>query len=220
MSTEGQGRRAAAELVHRHRHDVHGVTSDRTPRPRACPGGSGPAPRAAPFTDRWRGPARARTALMTDALLSRPPRRLHDPDPARRVAGLLRAGAYRAGRSARLGAAAGRLRRPAERMLRALYGFDRPYAEQFAHWLWRALHGDLGTSIATGRAGDRRRSSRRSATRSRLAAARDLRSASSSARCSASSPAITAAPGIDKLASALSRCSASACRITGSAWCW
>ena len=32
-----------------------------------------------------------------------------------------------------------------------LYGFDRPLLEQFAHWLWRALHGDLGNSIATSR---------------------------------------------------------------------
>ena len=36
-------------------------------------------------------------------------------------------------------------------MLRTLYGFDRPYPVQFARWLWRAAHGDLGTSIATGR---------------------------------------------------------------------
>ena len=32
-----------------------------------------------------------------------------------------------------------------------LYGFDKPLPEQFFHWLWRALHGDLGTSIATSR---------------------------------------------------------------------
>jgi peptide/nickel transport system permease protein len=32
-----------------------------------------------------------------------------------------------------------------------LYGFDRSYPEQFFLWLWRALQGDLGTSIATGR---------------------------------------------------------------------
>jgi peptide/nickel transport system permease protein len=38
-----------------------------------------------------------------------------------------------------------------QKMLRTLYGFDRSYAEQFARWLWRAGHGDLGTSIATGR---------------------------------------------------------------------
>lgn len=31
------------------------------------------------------------------------------------------------------------------------YGFDRPYWEQFGRWLWRALQGDLGTSIATAR---------------------------------------------------------------------
>jgi peptide/nickel transport system permease protein len=35
--------------------------------------------------------------------------------------------------------------------MRAAYGFDRPLPVQFALWLWRALHGDLGTSIATGR---------------------------------------------------------------------
>src|SRR5918995_2997469 len=39
-----------------------------------------------------------------------------------------------------------------QRMLIALYGFDRSYPEQFGIWLWRALHGDLGTSIASGRA--------------------------------------------------------------------
>lgn len=35
--------------------------------------------------------------------------------------------------------------------LAALYGFDKPFIEQFVHWLTRALHGDLGTSIATSR---------------------------------------------------------------------
>ena len=35
--------------------------------------------------------------------------------------------------------------------MRTLYGFDRPLPVQFALWLWRALHGDLGSSIATGR---------------------------------------------------------------------
>ncbi len=39
-----------------------------------------------------------------------------------------------------------------QRMLIALYGFDRSYPEQFGIWLWRALQGDLGTSIASGRA--------------------------------------------------------------------
>ena len=35
--------------------------------------------------------------------------------------------------------------------LRELYGFDRSYPEQFVAWMWRALHGDLGVSIASGR---------------------------------------------------------------------
>src|ERR1700709_642954 len=35
--------------------------------------------------------------------------------------------------------------------LRAAYGFDRPLPVQFGLWLWRALSGDLGNSIATGR---------------------------------------------------------------------
>ena len=35
--------------------------------------------------------------------------------------------------------------------MRTIYGFDRPLPVQFALWLWRALHGDLGTSIASGR---------------------------------------------------------------------
>ena len=33
-----------------------------------------------------------------------------------------------------------------------LYGFDRALPVQFGLWVWRVLHGDLGTSIATGRA--------------------------------------------------------------------
>lgn len=37
------------------------------------------------------------------------------------------------------------------RQLTALYGFDKPFLEQFVHWLGRALQGDLGTSIATSR---------------------------------------------------------------------
>ena len=36
--------------------------------------------------------------------------------------------------------------------LRVAYGFDRPLPVQFGLWLWRAVHGDLGNSIATGRA--------------------------------------------------------------------
>jgi len=31
------------------------------------------------------------------------------------------------------------------------YGFDKPLPVQFMHWLWRALQGDLGMSVATGR---------------------------------------------------------------------
>ena len=38
-----------------------------------------------------------------------------------------------------------------QEQLRKLYGFDRSYPEQFATWVWRALQGDLGTSIATNR---------------------------------------------------------------------
>ena len=35
--------------------------------------------------------------------------------------------------------------------MRALYGLDRPLVVQYALWVLRALHGDLGVSIATGR---------------------------------------------------------------------
>ena len=42
-------------------------------------------------------------------------------------------------------------RRNSPQQLRAAYGFDRPLPVQFGLWLWRALHGDLGNSIATGR---------------------------------------------------------------------
>ena len=38
----------------------------------------------------------------------------------------------------------------AEQMRKA-YGFDRPLPVQFGIWVWKAVHGDLGTSIATGR---------------------------------------------------------------------
>ena len=38
-----------------------------------------------------------------------------------------------------------------QQQLMAIYGFDRPYPEQFLRWLGRALQGDLGNSIATGR---------------------------------------------------------------------
>ena len=38
-----------------------------------------------------------------------------------------------------------------QQQLRALYGFDRSYPEQFLAWVWRALQGDLGVSIASSR---------------------------------------------------------------------
>jgi peptide/nickel transport system permease protein len=38
-----------------------------------------------------------------------------------------------------------------KQQMMALYGFDRPYYEQFLRWLWRALQGDLGSSIASSR---------------------------------------------------------------------
>ncbi|MDT3722259.1 ABC transporter permease [Pseudomonas oryzihabitans] len=38
-----------------------------------------------------------------------------------------------------------------QRQMMRIYGFDRPLPEQFLRWVWRALHGDLGTSIATSR---------------------------------------------------------------------
>ena len=38
-----------------------------------------------------------------------------------------------------------------QEQLMAIYGFDRSYPEQFLRWLGRALQGDLGNSIATGR---------------------------------------------------------------------
>lgn len=38
-----------------------------------------------------------------------------------------------------------------EEQLRAQYGLDRPLPVQFGMWLWRAIHGDLGISIATQR---------------------------------------------------------------------
>lgn len=35
--------------------------------------------------------------------------------------------------------------------MRSFYGLDRPLPVQYVLWAWHALHGDLGTSIATGR---------------------------------------------------------------------
>jgi peptide/nickel transport system permease protein len=38
-----------------------------------------------------------------------------------------------------------------QEQMRAAYGFDKPLPVQYGLWLWRVLHADLGTSIATGR---------------------------------------------------------------------
>jgi peptide/nickel transport system permease protein len=38
-----------------------------------------------------------------------------------------------------------------QQQLIELYGFNRSYPEQFVSWVWRAVQGDLGTSIASGR---------------------------------------------------------------------
>ncbi len=38
-----------------------------------------------------------------------------------------------------------------KKQMMALYGFDRPYHEQFLRWLGRAVQGDLGSSIRTSR---------------------------------------------------------------------
>ena len=35
--------------------------------------------------------------------------------------------------------------------VRQKYGLDQPLPVQFGLWLWKAVHGDLGSSIATGR---------------------------------------------------------------------
>src|ERR1041384_5007877 len=35
--------------------------------------------------------------------------------------------------------------------MRKAYGFDRPLPMQFSIWVWNAVNGNLGTSIATGR---------------------------------------------------------------------
>ena len=35
--------------------------------------------------------------------------------------------------------------------MKRAYGFDRPLPVQFGIWVWNALNGNLGTSIATGR---------------------------------------------------------------------
>ena len=35
--------------------------------------------------------------------------------------------------------------------MRSAYGFDKPLPTQYGLWLWRVLHGDLGTSLVSGR---------------------------------------------------------------------
>ena len=52
-----------------------------------------------------------------------------------------------------------------KQQMMTLYGFDRPLPSSSCSWLWRALHGDLGTSIAHRPPGGGARSARRSATR-------------------------------------------------------
>ena len=38
-----------------------------------------------------------------------------------------------------------------QEQMRAAYGFDKPLPVQYALWFWKVIHGDLGTSLATGR---------------------------------------------------------------------
>jgi peptide/nickel transport system permease protein len=104
-----------------------------------------------------------------------------------------------------------------QQRLRELYGFNRSYPVQFAGWLWRALQGDLGTSIASGRP----------------VADEVLRAVGNTLRLAVLATLIGFALGglfgfvagylrgswMDKAAS-LTRCWASACRTTGWAWCW
>lgn len=87
---------------------------------------------------------------------------------------------------------------------------------QFGLWLMKALQGDLGTSIATGRP----EIATRSALRRQHAADRragDRHRLSGPAASSVSSPAISAAP-ISTSSPRCWPCSASLCRITGWAW--
>lgn len=97
------------------------------------------------------------------------------------------------------------------------YGFDKPLPLQFIHWLWRALHGDLGMSVATGRP---------VIDEVMTAVAYSLRwrcwrrrSVLSSAACSALSLAIFATASLT-VWPRYCRCLASACRTTGWGCCW
>jgi len=96
-----------------------------------------------------------------------------------------------------------------QQQLRTLYGFDRSYPEQFAGWVWRALHGDLGTSIASGRAVSGEVIN---------AVGNTLKLAVfATAACSALSPATSRTAGWTRRRRS-PRCWASACRTTGWAW--
>ena len=105
----------------------------------------------------------------------------------------------------------------AEQMRRA-YGFDRPLPVQFGIWVWNALHGDLGTSIATGRSVTEE-VMRAVGNTLRLAVAREpdrLR-----LRAAVRIPGRLFPRHLDRQASSpRSRSPACPCRITGSAWCW
>ncbi|MHC2283350.1 ABC-type dipeptide/oligopeptide/nickel transport system permease component [Bradyrhizobium diazoefficiens] len=101
--------------------------------------------------------------------------------------------------------------------LRAAYGFDRPLPVQFGLWLLRALHGDLGNSIATGRP----------------VLAEVMRAVGNTVTLAIAAAiigftmgillgliaGISARPGSTRSRPPLPS-PASRCRITGSAWCW
>ena len=87
--------------------------------------------------------------------------------------------------------------------MRAAYGFDKPLPVQYGMWLWQVLHGDLGISIATGRP-VAARGQPRGRQLADAGVGRDADRLRASAPSSASSPAISAAASLDKLASMLS----------------
>ena len=104
----------------------------------------------------------------------------------------------------------------AEQMKRA-YGFDRPLPVQFGIWVWNALNGNLGTSIATGRS----------------VAEEVCRAVGNTVRLAVLASLIGFVFGllfgflagyfrdswVDR-SSPRSRSPACRCRTTGSAWCW
>ncbi len=89
------------------------------------------------------------TAAMLIYIAQAP--RLRHAGRARRQHRLLPAGAHRAGRSAHRRSCPSDASLELQEQMRAAYGFDKPLPVQYALWLWKVLHGDLGTSIATGR---------------------------------------------------------------------